>query len=327
MDDNLLQGTKYFIKLDFPKAIESFSKLIESSNKSDQILGFLYRGTCLLETEELIKALEDFKSGLKLNPNSFELKYKIGIAYFKSKQFEEADQSFRSALINSNNSEQREKLILWQSKSKLELDSINELKAKKIGNMKFSNNWFQTDESIILTLDSNAALNKSLVSVKIEKRIISILFEDTKIYEVVLSNAIDETKSSSKILTQKIELNLIKEVKGYNWITLDEKSKTQVQSYPTSMKKDFNAINKELDEMIKGDKNDPSGNDAMMTLFREIYSNANEETRRAMMKSYATSGGTVLSTNWDEVKSKDYEGKDRPEAPQGQQWVNDKDKK
>ena len=40
-----------------------------------------------------------------------------------------------------------------------------------------------------------------------------------------------------------------------------------------------------------------------------------------MIKSFQTSGGTVLSTNWNEVKDKDYEGKDRPEAPQGQEWA------
>jgi suppressor of G2 allele of SKP1 len=35
----------------------------------------------------------------------------------------------------------------------------------------------------------------------------------------------------------------------------------------------------------------------------------------AMMKSYQTSGGTVLSTNWDEVEGTDYE-KDI-QAPKG----------
>ena len=42
---------------------------------------------------------------------------------------------------------------------------------------------------------------------------------------------------------------------------------------------------------------------------------ANEETRRAMNKSFQTSGGTVLSTNWDEVGTTDYE-KER-QAPNG----------
>jgi suppressor of G2 allele of SKP1 len=37
-----------------------------------------------------------------------------------------------------------------------------------------------------------------------------------------------------------------------------------------------------------------------------------------MIKSYQTSGGTVLSTNWSEVKQADYE-KNRT-APKGMEW-------
>lgn len=52
-----------------------------------------------------------------------------------------------------------------------------------------------------------------------------------------------------------------------------------------------------------------------------MYDKADEDTRRAMIKSYQTSGGTVLSMDWKEVAKKDYEGKDRVDAPDGQQWV------
>lgn len=37
---------------------------------------------------------------------------------------------------------------------------------------------------------------------------------------------------------------------------------------------------------------------------RQIYASADEDTRRAMNKSYQESGGKVLSTNWKEVAQK-----------------------
>lgn len=39
----------------------------------------------------------------------------------------------------------------------------------------------------------------------------------------------------------------------------------------------------------------------MNSFFKKLYKDANEDTRRAMIKSYQESGGTALSTNWSEV--------------------------
>jgi suppressor of G2 allele of SKP1 len=47
--------------------------------------------------------------------------------------------------------------------------------------------------------------------------------------------------------------------------------------------------------------------------FKKLYADADDDTRKAMMKSYQESGGTALSTNWSEVKK----GKVETKPPEG----------
>ena len=51
----------------------------------------------------------------------------------------------------------------------------------------------------------------------------------------------------------------------------------------------------------------------MEQFMRDCYKRGDDETKRAMMKSYLESGGTVLNMNWTEVCSKKIE----PRPPSG----------
>lgn len=58
------------------------------------------------------------------------------------------------------------------------------------------------------------------------------------------------------------------------------------------------------------------GDSTVNEFFQKIFADSDDNTKRAMMKSYQESGGTTLSTNWDEVKKAHVEVK----PPEGSEW-------
>jgi suppressor of G2 allele of SKP1 len=187
--------------------------------------------------------------------------------------------------------------------------------------------WYQTPTHVILTIFAKKVEQDkiSVDHIAGDEVIVSITLpgSGSEEYQLHLDLFAAVEAPEMSILPMKVELKM-KKVAAQNWADLQKVMNVAPAAYPTSnrAKKDWSAIEKDAQAEMDAEK--PQGDEALNKLFKDIYGNASEETRRAMIKSFQTSGGTVLSTNWDDVSKADYEGKDRPSAPEGQQWADER---
>ena len=166
------------------------------------------------------------------------------------------------------------------------------------------------------TLYSELVVDKCKVVYKDEKVLIKLRKKDSfEWHELFGKKGLDEDKPAAHKPTATTSTDNDDNAAAPPSIpTIQETTKPR----PYSSHRDWDAIERNVLEEEKKEK--PQGDEAMNKLFQQIYANADEDTRRAMIKSYQTSGGTVLSTNWDEVRKKDYENERT--ARDGVEWKN-----
>jgi SGS domain/CS domain len=93
-----------------------------------------------------------------------------------------------------------------------------------------------------------------------------------------------------------------------NWDKLADDLTTKKHSSHKHEKKDKASQDTgEESEHENEDVDSDYGGDPVDGFFKKLYAGADDDTRRAMMKSYQESGGTALSTNWTEVGKKKVE--------------------
>ncbi|KAK2949141.1 putative SGT1 like protein [Blattamonas nauphoetae] len=96
--------------------------------------------------------------------------------------------------------------------------------------------------------------------------------------------------------------------------SIDQSTSSTAKLYPSSKgKKDWDALAQEVAKQEEEEKKNHSGEESLNDLLKGIFDKADPDTRRAMMKSFQESNGTVLSTNWNEVGAKKVD----PQPPKG----------
>jgi len=273
---------------------------------------------------------------------------RAGIASFELKKFKDAVKAFKEAKEISS-SKDLENYNEWIEKSEKSL-SNSIVRSKAVQPPSVPTYQYHQSENVmtISILESGVKSQNLTVDLSLDKLTVILKKQgkDLTVMHGTLYDAIDVPKCKVKYMDEKVLIKLRKK-DAYNWNELfgngarsstaikddnDDKTKEKevVKKVETTNKpkaglvnpyastKDWNAIDRDL---RKEEENEtPEGDAALNKLFQNIYGNADPEKKRAMVKSFQTSGGTVLSTNWDEVSKTNYE-KER-QAPKGMEWKN-----
>jgi len=160
-----------------------------------------------------------------------------------------------------------------------------------------------------------------------------------------LAHPVVSEKCSFRVMSTKVEIRLAKR-DGIRWSSLESEMTTdpvlpaavstpaslptqspdgesaggvRPPAYPSSRPgaRNWDRIEKDIEAELAEEK--PEGEQALNELFQKIYRDADDDTRRAMNKSFQESGGTVLSTNWTDIKKEKTEVKP-PDGMEYKKW-------
>jgi len=187
--------------------------------------------------------------------------------------------------------------------------------------------FYETDEKVTISIFDRGA-NPSDVSVKFEPRKLSYTNGEKSLVLEPLKGQITTDACEFTVGKVKVEVRLAKTVFG-RWGGLigdspdplaNSAASSSVTTTSVKPKKNWEGITSETPttEKEKTTEEDPNvgGDSTLNSFFQKIFGDADDDTKKAMMKSYQESGGTTLSTNWDEVKR----GKVEVKPPAGSEW-------
>lgn len=240
--------------------------------------------------------------------------YFKGKAYMEMKDYTNAINNFEMALdlgISAPEDARETRELLTIARTKKTLKSVNR-------------NWYQTDSHVII----------HVMIKNMRRQHVHVLFEEKNVicsmkippfnifYDLFLNLArpIVPENSVIVVLKNKVEIRMEKEDPGMFWEVLDLDTKAKYAKnggeVKTFWKIPENENAKEIeysswDEVVTKEKNAAEeeklenwdSHAAVHRLFQHIYDEADDDKKKAMVKSFIESGGTSMTTDWKKAKA------------------------
>ncbi|KAG5413758.1 hypothetical protein IGI04_001325 [Brassica rapa subsp. trilocularis] len=319
-----------FVDDDFDEAVDLYSKAIDLDPNCAEF--FADRAQANVKLENFIaEAVEDANKAIELDPLLTKAYLRKGTACMKLEEYQTAknalekgasiapsESKFKKLIDECDLRISEEKILVQPVASpsvKADLTHVSSAPAKP----KFRHDYYQKPEEVVVTIFAKG-IPKQNVNIDFGEQVLSVVIDvpgEEEAYHLQprLFGKIVPEKCRYEVLSTKVEIRLAK-AEIIAWASLEHAkvpavlpkpnvlSEVSVRpAYPSSKKvKDWDKLEAEVkkqdnDEKLEGDA-------ALDKSLREMYSNADEDMRRAMSKSFVESNGTVLSTNWKEVGAK-----------------------